>query len=347
MLRSKGALPGLTATRESTAAVYQALDRILQSPPASSPDLASLEEFYSNLLPRELCEYYWALVPSTRGWLRNPAALNSSKDPSGISSVAPSLDESVRASLDRAIELCVQFGFGDIRSELEALNTRQTESGRTLAFVGEFGRGKSHLINRLLGRSVLPTGVLPTTQVLTSLSHAAKERIEVMSPQGGKQVRTLVEASWSDLRAFDEDGSGSSEATATVRVRVDSEWLRSLDAEIIDTPGLGDLCAQRTAAVEDFLYRCDAVVLVISAKSPFGITERTFLKDQVLAHHVPSILVAVSMLDLVPQGERSAVLRDTQKKVKRISEDIEVLPSHGSSSTPCRRKSFIPDWLQF
>src|ERR1035441_5864836 len=148
MLRSKGALPGLTATRESTAAVYQALDRILQSPPASSPDLASLEEFYSNLLPRELCEYYWALVPSTRGWLRNPAALNSSKDPSGISSVAPSLDESVRASLDRAIELCVQFGFGDIRSELEALNTRQTESGRTLAFVGEFGRGKSHLINR-------------------------------------------------------------------------------------------------------------------------------------------------------------------------------------------------------
>ena len=64
MLRSKGALPGLTATRESTAAVYQALDRILQSPPASSPDLASLEEFYSNLLPRELCEYYWALVPS-------------------------------------------------------------------------------------------------------------------------------------------------------------------------------------------------------------------------------------------------------------------------------------------
>jgi hypothetical protein len=131
---------------------------------------------------------------------------------------------------------------------------------------------------------VLPTGVLPTTQALTSQSHAAKakERIEIVSPQGGTEVRPLVEASWSDLRAFGDDGS-STEISATVRVRVDYQWLKSLDADIIDTPGLGDLCAQRTAAVEDFLYRCDAVVLVVSAKSPFGITERTFLRDQVLA----------------------------------------------------------------
>jgi hypothetical protein len=108
---------------------------------------------------------------------------------------------------------------------------------------------------------------------------------------------------------------------------VDYQWLKSLDADIIDTPGLGDLCAQRTAAVEDFLYRCDAVVLVVSAKSPFGITERTFLRDQVLARHVPAILVVVSMLDLVPPGERSAVLRDLQHKVSAVSEKIPVLPS--------------------
>jgi hypothetical protein len=167
-LRLAGSVPVLNATRESAAPLYLALDRMLQSSPASSPDFSPLAEFYSNLLPPELYEYYLALVPSTRSWLRIPAALNAPEDPSTASGTAPSLDESVRSSIDRAIELSSQFGFGDIRSELDALKARLSESGRTLAFVGEFNRGKSHLINRLLGRNVLPTGVLPTTQALTS-----------------------------------------------------------------------------------------------------------------------------------------------------------------------------------
>jgi predicted GTPase len=327
-MRAKGAHPCPNAPQGSSTSLYQALDSALQSPPTKSPGLSSLSPFYSNLLPLGLYEYYWALVPSTRSWLRTPAASHHPEVSSGADGVIPSLDDSVHCSLDRAIELSIQFGFRDIQEELEALKARQMESGRTLAFVGEFSRGKSHLINRLLERDVLPTGVLPTTQALTSLSHAAKakERIEIVSLQGGTEVRPLVEASWSDLRAFGDDGS-STEISATVRVRVDNQWLKSLDADIIDTPGLGDLCAQRTAAVEDFLYRCDAVVLVVSAKSPFGITERTFLRDHVLARHVPAILVVVSMLDLVPPGERSAVLRDIQHKVSAVSEQIQVLPS--------------------
>ena len=327
-MRAKGAHPCPSAPQGSSTALYQALDSTLQSSPTKSSGLSSLSPFYSNLLPLGLYEYYWALVPSTRSWLRAPEAPHHPDISSASGGVIPSLDDSVRGSLDRAIELSIQFGFRDIQEELEALKARQIETGRNLAFVGEFSRGKSHLINRLLERDVLPTGVLPTTQALTSLSHAAKakERIEIVSPQGGTEVRPLVEASWSDLRAFDNDGS-STEISANIRVRVENQWLKSLDADIIDTPGLGDLCAQRTAAVEDFLYRCDAVVLVVSAKSPFGITERTFLRDHVLARHVPAILVVVSMLDLVPPGERSAVLRDIQHKVSAVSDEIQVLPS--------------------
>ncbi len=327
-MRAKGVHPCPNAPQGSATSLYQALDSTLQSAPTKSPGLSSLSPFYSNLLPLGLYEYYWALVPSTRSWLRAPAPSHGPEVSSGADGVIHNLHDSVLCSLDRAIELSIQFGFRDIQEELEALKARQLEYGRTLAFVGEFSRGKSHLINRLLERNVLPTGVLPTTQALTSLSHAAKakERIEIVSPQGGREVRPLVEASWSNLGAFDDDGSNT-EISATVRVRMDNEWLKSLDAEVIDTPGLGDLCAQRTAAVEDFLYRCDAVVLVVSAKVPFGITERTFLRDHVLARHVPAILVVVSMLDLVPPGERSAVLRDIQHKVRAVSEEIQVLPS--------------------
>ena len=39
--------------------------------------------------------------------------------------------------------------------------------------IGEFNRGKSTLVNALLGEEVLPTGVLPLTAVATELAFGA------------------------------------------------------------------------------------------------------------------------------------------------------------------------------
>ncbi|GAA8435982.1 dynamin-like GTPase family protein [Helicobacter pylori] len=52
--------------------------------------------------------------------------------------------------------------------------------------VGNFSTGKSTLLNRFLGSSVLPTGITPETSLATELHYSANERIEAFSSNDEK-----------------------------------------------------------------------------------------------------------------------------------------------------------------
>src|SRR6185503_5283609 len=53
-----------------------------------------------------------------------------------------------------------------------------------LVVVGEFNHGKTTFVNALLGSSVLPVGVTPTTAVIHHLEHADAPRAEVVYASG-------------------------------------------------------------------------------------------------------------------------------------------------------------------
>ena len=54
---------------------------------------------------------------------------------------------------------------------------RLAEDRFNLAIVGQFSRGKSSLMNALLGMEKLPTGILPLTSVITTVTYGEKERV--------------------------------------------------------------------------------------------------------------------------------------------------------------------------
>ena len=49
------------------------------------------------------------------------------------------------------------------------LMVKLAEDRFTLAVVGQFKRGKSSLMNAVIGREILPTGILPVTSAVTIL----------------------------------------------------------------------------------------------------------------------------------------------------------------------------------
>ena len=61
-----------------------------------------------------------------------------------------------------------------------------------VACVGQFKRGKSTLLNALVGEPVLPTGVVPVTAVVTVVRHGA----------AGARIRS-VDRDWQDIRRSD------------------------------------------------------------------------------------------------------------------------------------------------
>src|SRR5579863_4837812 len=128
-----------------------------------------------------------------------------------------------------------------------------------LAVVGQFSRGKSTLMNALLGGAYLPTGTLPMTSVITSVRYGSRPRVFVRRAGGGLPIETSL----ADLDRFVAQSSIERETlrVESVDVEVPAELLR-LGFFFVDTPGIGSAIRANTATTTQFLPHADAVVFV-------------------------------------------------------------------------------------
>ncbi len=60
-----------------------------------------------------------------------------------------------------------------------------------LVILGEFKRGKSTLVNALLGANVLPTGVIPLTSITTVILYGENPQISVLFQDGRREEMEL------------------------------------------------------------------------------------------------------------------------------------------------------------
>ncbi|MBK1987638.1 dynamin family protein [Sphaerospermopsis aphanizomenoides BCCUSP55] len=306
--------------------LFQVLDGILATPPSQEVDLSPLAIHYAHLLPGEIYPYYWALIPESKAWLRPESPLSPLSIPSPIPTPTD-LTAQVSHWLHQSLDLAASTELSAVVAEIEKLVTLLHLPGFRVAVVGEFNRGKSTLVNRLLHRSVVPVGIIPTTAVLTSITPGNRDEMQVYFSQQRSQIRPLEPSSWKDLLATNEKKQ-EREVFAGVQITINEPWLQKLDIELIDTPGTSDLNASRTSLVFNVLDRCDAVVMVVSAIAPFSLTEVAFLKQQVMGRHINQVLVVVSHLDTFAPAERERLFQHICQRVREISAHIPILPLH-------------------
>ena len=133
---------------------------------------------------------------------------------------------------------------GDEEAEKRAreLLVRLADDRFQLAVVGQFSRGKTTLMNALLGGAYLPMGALPMTSVITKVRYGSRPRALVR-----RRASSLpVEVPLADVAEF-IGSSGAERAelqVATVEVEVPAEILR-LGFELVDTPLPRKPCGRR------------------------------------------------------------------------------------------------------
>jgi small GTP-binding protein len=157
---------------------------------------------------------------------------------------------------------------------LTALRERLRAARLRVLVVGEAKRGKSTLVNALLGREVLPTGVTPLTAVPTTVTHGVGEAVQVAFTDGRTAHRPL-----SALEEFgtERGNPGNSRGVAAITVSLDSPIL-ARGVEIVDTPGTGSVHAHNSAAANDVLPTMDAAIFVLTADPPVSAAERDLLE---------------------------------------------------------------------
>lgn len=193
----------------------------------------------------------------------------------------------------------------DEQTELRArrLLARLAEDQLRLAVVGQFSRGKSTLMNAILGGAYLPTGDQPMTQVVTTVRYGSRPRAWYRR----RGFDTPIEAPLGGVAEFVARSSSQRAElqVSSVDIEVAAEILR-LGVAFIDTPGVGSTMATSTATTRQFLPQADAVIYVTGFDSAVTDAEAAFLAEA--ARHVGKVFLVVNKRDLVSIGEASDAL---------------------------------------
>ncbi len=101
-------------------------------------------------------------------------------------------------SLSDVLDQLIQHAANDVRLTefvpgIQRVSS-QLEAPLSMAIVGEFNAGKSTIVNSLVGESVLPTGVLPTTAHSGILKYGPRKAARVFDMEGGVKEVGLDEA---------------------------------------------------------------------------------------------------------------------------------------------------------
>ena len=190
-----------------------------------------------------------------------------------------------------------------------------------IAVVGEFSKGKSTLINRLVNAEVLPTSVLPTTALLTRIRYGAQPKLTAVNKSGQRRAMPLQPQSWEGLTATN---FGDREPEGFVEVELPNTWLGQNNIEVIDTPGAGDLEASRAAVIERCLMGAEACVVVMAATKLLSITEREFIRKKLLSRNIPFMAIALTHMDQVPAEERVNVIDYLYKQLEGMKLKVPV-----------------------
>jgi ribosome biogenesis GTPase A len=121
---------------------------------------------------------------------------------------------------------------------------------------GAFKRGKSTLINALLGEPVLPTAMVPLTSVVTILGYGESLDIQVHFQNGRSQKITQPElADYITEKGNPRNQKGVRE----VEIAYPYDYLRD-GVRIIDTPGVGSVYSHNTEVAYNYLPQVEAAV---------------------------------------------------------------------------------------
>ncbi len=199
------------------------------------------------------------------------------------------------------------------REEVRGLFARLAEDRFNLVVIGRFSRGKTSLMNAMLGTDRLPTGIVPVTSVITTVSYGTEERV-VLHYQ---HTNLFLDIPIFELAEHitERGNPGNVRRIRAAEVQLPAELLRG-GFYFVDTPGLGSSILENTRTTEAFLPEADAFVLVTSYEAPLTEEESRILEK---IHRLERrVFVIVNKQDCVDDSERAEVLAHLAERLTAI-----------------------------
>ncbi len=239
--------------------------------------------------------------------------------------------------------------FASAADRLDALIRRLEEGRFHLAVLGQFKRGKSTLLNALLGEAVLPSSVVPLTAIPTRLRAGSDRQVRIAYLDGrpDKVVDVTDATGLATVLArhvTEEANPANRLGVREVEVLHPSPALAN-GVVLIDTPGIGSTYAHNTATTMAFLAECDAALFLVSADPPITAVEVAFLRE--VQEHIPRLFFLFNKVDYLTADEAAVAtgfLRRVLAEQAGLSSDVAIYPVSARRGLAARENGDAEGW---
>ena len=230
------------------------------------------------------------------------------------------------SALSVLAEVAAAIGADEIVQETQDLAARVAEGRFYLTCVGQFKRGKSTLLNALVGDPVLPTGVAPVTSVVTVLRFGRKKSAQVrLAHEGWRAIDPATLAEY----VTEAGNPGNAKHADAVEVSLPSPLLED-GMCLVDTPGIGSVYESGSLATRQFVPHIDAALVVLGADPPLSGEELGLVKD--VARSVRELIFVLNKADRLPEKDRTEALAFTRRVLQEhLKHPVEAI--HEISAT--------------
>jgi hypothetical protein len=238
----------------------------------------------------------------------------------------------------RLADLARELGSEPVAEEACELAARVSKGRFYVTCVGQFKRGKSALLNALVGHAVVPTGFVPVTAVPTVIRFGDELHARVRMRGGAWR-----DVAMTDLKEYvtEELNPENKKAVDGAEVFVPSPLLSS-GMCFVDTPGLGSVFTGNTATTQAFLPHIDAALVVVGADPPIAGEELALV--EAVGKQVQDLILVINKADRTSDPERAAAVKFTrdilEKRLHRpMGEVFEV-----SAAEQMENRGPLRDW---
>ena len=194
-----------------------------------------------------------------------------------------SRDESVSLLRDLAQKLRVLGGESKARTIMQVAQELDNNDFRII-FCGEFKRGKSTLINAILGQKALPMKVAPCTGVITEVKYSPDPKVLVHPLRGDP-----FKASHEDIKKYIAIQGNDAPDVSRVELCYPIDICQNA-ITLIDSPGLNEDWKRTQVSLTE-LNKADAVIMVLSCEMALSRSEMDFIESRLIHHNAGSFFV--------------------------------------------------------
>lgn len=209
----------------------------------------------------------------------------------------------------------------ELKEHGQALNDMQKKLQNhtfRVGIMGEFKRGKSTVINALLGQEIVPADILPCSATLNRIVWDTQPHAQINFKkdenglrQPSKQV-SVEELSEYVTKLTEESEKQSSKVEDAV-VYYPCEFCKN-GVEIVDTPGLND-DERMNYVSESVIPTLDAIIMVLVPGAPFSMSEAAFVRNKIMTSDLSRLVFVVNKIDTVRARDRQRVVEGIRSKI--------------------------------